>query len=379
MAGYDRVNARFEQNGCKLLTTFEEWKHIRTMTNRKYKYIASCGHEHEVFYNVFCSRGTGIICPECQTAKQSKISKEKAVEKPIAFLEQEKDCIDYLIDLCASSFICKKLFDGCKADVALKPIDVEADEWIGLQFKTTKSMYKDNYYSFHLRKSYENLYIICMSLEDKKMWMIPYEEVSGKIKISIGSTTSKYSMFEVNDVDSDIKEFYEKGKKFTFDELNTPQNIYQQREQEFRKYREQKLQFLNFIYPELEGTVFDFKINDLKVQEKIGRLRTERNTTAAHFFQLSKSAGSAKGKTYSHKRCYQKHDNDFYWLNCPNKEIFYVIPEKELIDREIVDRSDSQYQMFYINTDDSQSWYNDYKFSYSNPDKPKLMKIFKCV
>ena len=330
---YEKIVTAFKTRKCELLTTYDEWMNMKKEDNKKYKYVASCGHEHIVFYNVFKSRGTGVICPSCQRSNQAKISKEIAAENPLVNLKQEKDCIDYLIELTTGSFICKKLFDGCKADVALKPIDVESDEWIGLQFKTTKSIYKDNYYSFHLKKDYEDLYIFCMSLEEKKMWVFPYDAVKGKVKISIGSTKSKYDKYELKDIIQTIEKCYSSGVKFKFDALNLPICIYQQREQDFRKMREIAIPFLNFEYEEIEGTVYDFKVGNMKIQEKVGGVRYDRNTIGAYQFQLAKNSGSKKKLGYFAKKCYNKNDNNFYWLNCPNKEEFYVIPEEELIEK----------------------------------------------
>ena len=66
---YETVEKEFNQRNCKLLNTKEEYIEIlKSSKNTTYKliYIASCGHEHIVFYNVFKSRGTGIICPSCK-------------------------------------------------------------------------------------------------------------------------------------------------------------------------------------------------------------------------------------------------------------------------------------------------------------------------
>lgn len=53
---YENIVIEFNKKNCRLLTTKEE--HINILNNSKkcnYKlnHIASCGHNHEVFYNVF--------------------------------------------------------------------------------------------------------------------------------------------------------------------------------------------------------------------------------------------------------------------------------------------------------------------------------------
>jgi hypothetical protein len=57
---YENVVEEFNKKCCKLLVTKEEYNNIIISINRKkynyrLKYIASCGHEHIVFYNVFKS------------------------------------------------------------------------------------------------------------------------------------------------------------------------------------------------------------------------------------------------------------------------------------------------------------------------------------
>ena len=53
---YENIVNEFNKRNCKLLTTKEQ--HIEIINNSikcnyKLNYIASCGHEHNVFYNVF--------------------------------------------------------------------------------------------------------------------------------------------------------------------------------------------------------------------------------------------------------------------------------------------------------------------------------------
>ena len=66
---YENIIEEFNNKNCKLLTSKEEFCEILKISKKgiyKLNYIASCGHNHVVFYNVFKSRGTGIICPSCK-------------------------------------------------------------------------------------------------------------------------------------------------------------------------------------------------------------------------------------------------------------------------------------------------------------------------
>lgn len=63
---YDFVKKIFEDNGCTILD--KEY-----FGGRKYKikYIAQCGHKHEVTFNNFYHHNRGRVCPECAIKKNS--------------------------------------------------------------------------------------------------------------------------------------------------------------------------------------------------------------------------------------------------------------------------------------------------------------------
>ena len=72
----------FKQKKCTLLTTCEEFTEIIKKSYRqnfKLNYIASCGHNHNVYYNVFKSRDTGVLCPPCKR-KLNNNAKKKIYE-----------------------------------------------------------------------------------------------------------------------------------------------------------------------------------------------------------------------------------------------------------------------------------------------------------
>ena len=76
MNHYENVINEFNKRNCKLLTTKEQYSEILKNSkglNYKLNYIASCGHEHIVFYNVFKYRKTGVICPTCKNIETTKV------------------------------------------------------------------------------------------------------------------------------------------------------------------------------------------------------------------------------------------------------------------------------------------------------------------
>jgi hypothetical protein len=121
----------------------------------------------------------------------------------------------------------------------------------------------------------------------------------------------------------------------------------------------------------MEGTVYDFKIGNFKVQEKV----TKMNNNECRF-QLCKNNGNKnKKKTLIQ---YNIGDNDFYWLNCDNKKMFFVIPEKILFDKNII--GNNKTNLFLKITikeilHKKSSWLQPYLFNYENIDKERLLNI----
>jgi hypothetical protein len=162
-----------------------------------------------------------------------------------------------------------------------------------------------------------------------------------------------------------ILELYNKLEKKPFNSLNTPTNEKTLQEKNYKERRELKLDLINFKHNDMEGLVYDFMIGDKKIQEKVGTLND--NSTSNRFY-LSKSNGVGK------KQCYQKGDNDFYWLNCKNSNIFYVVPENILIENNIVDRLDKKKIKITIGPK-TNLWIKDFEFDYEKPNKKKLLKL----
>ena len=65
MRSYEQVKSIFEENGCKLLDS--EYKNSKT----KMRYIAACGHEHEITLDNFLA-GKGRVCKACRYKRQSE-------------------------------------------------------------------------------------------------------------------------------------------------------------------------------------------------------------------------------------------------------------------------------------------------------------------
>ena len=364
------------EKGCNLAMTEEEFNAIYDEKNKvnvesKISYIASCGHSNIVRWSNFVSLNQGINCPLCVNNNTgAKLKELRSGENKNSSIEQEFKCIQYFIEIVNQYFQVKKTFDGCRSDIVLRPIDNMEDLWLGIQVKSTCKKGSRGEYDFKLNgTNYDNYLILCICLEDQKMWLIPYEDVKGKTSIKI-SVKSKYNHYEVtiDNITNKLMYFYENMPKFQFDILDTPTSDTQKQEQLYRKIREEKLDFIPFIYPDFEGTVCDFKIGDKKVQEKVGFIC--KNNPNSFGFSLNKS----NGKKYNCS--YKLGDNDFYWLHCKNTTRFYVIPETILIEKGFI--GDNCKEHLYISpTNINTKWTDEYVFNYDNIDKERLIELLQ--
>jgi hypothetical protein len=325
---YDRIVGEFEEKGCKLLTTKEEFLspedlRQKKLSKMKLRYIALCNHEHNVFYNVFKYQNSCTKCPKCWS-RENGLRTKKMYEvnevSNIYTLENENSIIQKINDKISIIFDVHKAFDGCLVDMMIKPKTITEDKWIGIQVKTTNANCSG--YSYHINNSYKNCLILCYTIRDNRLWIFPENIISGITKITIGKKKSKkYGQYEINfdNIIDVLINLYENTSKFEYDVLNTPINIYQKREQDFRKFRESMLPQFEYKCDELEGTEYDFFLNGLKIQEKV----CQKNNKGACMFFLQRNQ----------KRCYALGDNDFYWLNSSDKDYFLVIPETILLQK----------------------------------------------
>ena len=366
---FKTVTKAFLDKECVLSITEEEFNTIYVNNKNKIKYIASCGHNNSVSLKNFISLNQGIQCPSCVNNNTGvKLKELRSGENKNSSIEQEFKCIQYFIGVINEYFQVKKTFDGCRTDIVLRPADSIFDLWLGIQVKSTYKKNDRGQYNFNLNRiNYDNYLILCICLEDKKMWLIPYEDVKGQKSVKI-SIKSKYNHYEVtpDNIKEKLTNFYNNIPNFQFDILNTPTSDTHKQEQFYRKLREEKLDFIQFIYPEFEGTVYDFKICDKKVQEKVGFICKDNPNSFG--FHINKS----DGKKYNCS--YKLGDNAVYWLHCKNTSRFYVIPESILIEKRFI--GDNCKQHLYISpTNINTKWTDEYLFNYDNIDKERLLQV----
>ncbi len=179
---YNDIVNKFAINGCKLLTTYEEFIELNKITYQshiKLDFIAQCGHPNKVVLSNFLLRKTGINCKKCVI--QNNISKRLLTTniQPASISNCiENNGYNEIIKLIDSNFIIKKTHEGCLADFLIQPKDNNKNKWIPIQLKTTQNSVHDMY-SF-------NMIIICYCIDEKKIWIIPYNDINHlKYKINI--------------------------------------------------------------------------------------------------------------------------------------------------------------------------------------------------
>jgi hypothetical protein len=372
-ATYETISKSFEDKLCKLCYTKEEFDAFYINNKQKLKYIAACGHENVVCYKNFSSLNQGTNCPSCVNKNTGIILKNlRTGPDRVSSIEQEFNCIKYFTDLVKDKFIIKKTFDGCKADIVIKPLDSNENLWLGIQVKSTHVKTEREQYYFRLNNSnYDNCLLLCICETDKKIWLIPYEDVVDQKTIGIAKK-SKYNKYEITEkLHENIQHFYVSLNKFCFETLNIPTSDNQKQEQSYRNYREKKIDFIEFKNNEIEGLVYDFMINDKRVQEKVGCL-CKPNNPDMFSFHLSKFKCVENGKHVLQN--YQEGDNALYWLNCKNNK-FYVIPESVLIEKGLVGKNSKKQHLYVSPTNKNTEWCNAYLFDYDDLDKDHLLQI----
>jgi hypothetical protein len=271
---YETVIKKFSDKNCHVTIAKEEFNEIYKNNNCKIKYNASCGHENIVSYKNFITLNQGINCPKCVNKNTGLKLKEIRTGENKNNLLQEFNGINYFKELIGDHFTTIKSFDGCKADIAIKNFEETEDLWLGIQVKTTNKKTEREQYYFRLNNGeYDNCLLLCICDEDKKMWLIPYEEVKGLKTIGVAQK-SKYNKYEVNNENliEKLTNYYNLSNKFEFKILDTPTSKSQQQEQEYRNIRESKINFIEFKNNSMEGLVYDFIIGSKKVQEKVGSI-----------------------------------------------------------------------------------------------------------
>lgn len=248
----------------------------------------------------------------------------------------------------------------------IKPKSVNEDKWLPIQVKSTLKG-RHNIYSFAIYNNYPNMVIILVCIEEEKFWIINGNQILNQCKVSIGMQKSnKYSQYSVNkeDLTNKLTELYYSHNRDIYSNINSPQTPECRKEQEYRLLRTNYLPNIKFENSYINQQVYDFTVNGKKVQEKLAYQPKNRSPTV----KLSKNKHGIKNQPYDIG------DNDFYWINLPDKETFYLIPEIVLENKLIISNNINKgtHNITFYN-----NWTIDYKYSYKDTHiEEKLNKIF---
>lgn len=365
MYDYENLKQRFSEKQCILLSTKEEL--VQKTRIPKVKFISSCGHENTVFVNVFISRNTGVVCKNC-------IAKRRKNEYP-NLINREIDFTIKFQEFLSSCFISKTTNEGCKSDLIIKPINIKEDNWLRIQIKTTEKVYNKSY-GFNINNIYENHILICHCIDENKYWLIPFNELeltNKKVYLSV-STKSKYYKYYIENekIINSLMKYYKEAKLYNEDVCMIAQSKDVQKEQAYRQKIYDNLTFLKKEKPTYTNMVYDLIVNDKKVQEKV--LYSQKNTNGYHG-SILKRLGRNKTQNYNYQ------DNDFYWFHVPDTDFFYVIPQFELLYRNIISFFEIEgRKSVYFHTEDNNykhSWANEYLFNYKDINKERLLNLLE--
>jgi hypothetical protein len=319
-----------ESKGCQLVTTEEEFDKEKVHCKRWFQIVGKCGHASLIKYDMFKAQGCGVTCKDC--AKKSMKDKLKAIVVDNQDIEYAGFC--YVRSCLEKDFNVFKCVEGTMADFLVRPKGTEKDDWLPIQLKVTtkpNEINSGNYY-FAVGAGYVDMCILCICLEDKRMWLFePGDLRSDQVKVAIGKTRSKYTHCETTKKDvlkRKLMDVYNMTKfNQASDNLNMPRSKAQQREQEYRRLREQYLPQMSFQYPEREGLTHDFIVDGKRVQEKVATKRKQRKNSYMAHISRSKTLGDC---------LYKVGDADYYWIIIPDTTLFYLIPEAILLEKQII-------------------------------------------
>jgi len=362
---YEEFCSICSEKGVTPYWKIEKWDSLyKNRTDTKPEVLCTlCNKPHSVSLRTFTTgKEHGLKCRECiNKSSGEKHKKRQSGSNALVNVQMEHDAYILIKNSIDEQFDCEKLFDKCKADCVIRLKTESDDSWMGIQIKTTSTVHKGGYYAFKLNgNQYTDMLLACICIDDKSMWLIPYNEIGNVTGINITTSVSPtYDKYKVSNINQKLTEYFNSMKKFSYDVLNTPIDEGTRKEFEFKKIRENTLSdTFTFTNPDTEGESTDFKIGTKTFQEKVGSINTNTNLVA---FDLKHN-----------KKSYKVGDNDFYWFHFRYEQslLCYVIPEKELLSK----KTGNIITTLTIGPDREKSL-EKYKFNYGSIDYDRLKSI----
>jgi hypothetical protein len=377
MENFEKVQNIVIESKCVLLTTFEDFEAKRKMVlDKSYQFvridfIGICGHNSSAVFTNFKTRQTGIRCKDCVRKDKTSILKNKAKQSN----NIEAVSVDFLEQYLIEQYDIIRTKEGCKADLIIK--NKYDNKYIPLQLKATNSISKHKMYSFrYINKNYDNMLIICICISEKKIWVIPYDDIKHLSNLNI-SSNSKYNKYLVSDntkIYEVINKYSDKYSIDTIDDLLEPTAILQKREQEYVKKREKYINFLDYKYPDVQNTPTDFIVNNKKVQEKVAGVNKCKGTNVLSVILASNNGKKDNGNRQF--RTYRLGENDYYWFHSSIDDRFWIVPEIVLYEKGYLSKEDETKCKKSIYLSYNTEWIKKYEYDYNNINKVKVQELF---
>ena len=261
-------------------------------------------------------------------------------------------------------------------NMSLKPKIIQNNRWMPVEFKYSNTKEKDNIY-FTMRQEYNNVIIICAYIELKIFWIFPlnFIKTTTRMKINIKTKFCDF-LVEESQISDKLIEYYNKYEEIlTIDKdgksASDKVDLHLYLEYKYITLRIETIQFINFVKPISNFQTHNFLINDYKIQESVA-YQIKNNQLGDLLVSTHKHVN---GKSVP----FDIGDNDFYWFNEPNENIFYVIPVSIMHSYGYI-RTHLQIGKVKLNITQCQEWLSQYIFYYNTINeeinKQKLLKLF---
>jgi hypothetical protein len=120
-----------------------------------------------------------------------------------------------------------------------------------------------------------------------------------------------------------------------------------------------------------EGLTYDFIINKKRIQEKV---TSSKHGKYSYKITIQRSRGKENNKRLFTP--YNLNDFDILWIHIDDKDLFYLIPMKILIEQQLVQTDTNEgKKLFIININNKNTWYSDYEFLNNNINMDKFNTI----
>ena len=380
---YSDMVELLEKHGCKMFTTEEDFLYNELNIFRPIEIIGSCGHKSEELFNdIPFEQGKQTPCQVCREAKAAA-TRERLVNPDtnrLRVLEVEEEASNWIKSLLNEKFEVLITNEGCKADMAIKPLESDEDEWAMIQLKSaskTKEGSGDSF-AYSLKKNdYSDMIVVFTAKVANSIWIIDGEMIKDLTGVNLSlNRGTKYIDYKVHPdyFLHEVTQLWDssKIKKMPIKDIMKRHFKSVQNEDIYMHLRKSNIDFIKFEeVRNYEST--DFLVNGFKVQEKFAYKDHQQYNLNLH------KNGGIKDK----KVPYEKGDNDFYWIHLGEWRLFYVIPEKILIENGYIVEDGKKakphigiYPKLYNETPKDNEWIEEFVFDYHNIDVQKLKSLF---